>query len=149
MASGITILVTPGESFTIHGTGPPTVHWHVGPVQRKERSFLMPVDVHITNEEKIRLSITPMTPGGQPAPIDGVAQWNVQGDCTLEAIDATSAWVLSGSVIGDSVVTVTADADMGAGTVSIMDTATVHVESPMASQLGLAAGAPELKNPPA
>jgi hypothetical protein len=109
----------------------------------------MPIDVTLTTEEKVRLAITPMTPGGQPAPVDGDALWDVDGDCTVEPIDATSAWVLSGATVGDSVITVSADADMGGGIVTIMDVATVHVGSPMAANLGLAADAPALKTPPA
>jgi hypothetical protein len=145
--SGLTILVPPGQSFTITGTPAPTLRWHVGPVRRKE--VAVPIEVSLSNEEKVRLTVTPMTPGGQPATIDGPAQWSVTGTCTLEAIDDVSTWVVSGADIGDSVVTVQADADLGAGIVHIADTATVHVENPMASSLGLAAGEPELKNPPA
>lgn len=107
----------------------------------------MPLDIRLTNEEKVRLAVAPTTPGGQPAPVDGAAQWSSEGSCAVEPIDATSAWVISGTEIGDSVITVTVDADMGDGTVNIMDTATIHVESPMASNLGLSADEPELKNP--
>ena len=104
----------------------------------------MPLEVSLSTEEQVRLSITPTTPGGDPAPIEGTAQWEVDGTCTVQPIDATSAWILAGAV-GDSVVTVAADADLGAGVVTIMDTATMHVANPMAANLGLAAGTPELK----
>jgi len=146
MGTPLTILVPPGEVFTIRGVGTPSLRWHVGPVCPKERTT-MPIEVSISTEEKIRLSVAPMTPGGQPAPVDGPTQWTVTGACTLEPIDDTSTWVVSGATIGDSVVTATADADLGAGVVNIADTCTVHVANPMASSLGLSAGQPELKTP--
>jgi len=146
MGTPLTILVPPGEVFTIRGTGVPSLRWHVGPVFPKQGGR-MPIEVSISNEEKIRLSVSPLTPGGQPAPVDGPTQWTVTGACTLEPIDDTSTWVVSGNTIGDSVVTATADADLGTGVVTIADTCTVHVANPMASSLGLAAGTPELKTP--
>lgn len=143
--SGITIHIDTVhiETLTLTGQPAPTLRWHVGPVQQKGAG--MPLEVSLSNEEKVRLAITPLTPAGQPAPIDGEAVWSVEGTCTVESIDATSAWVISGADIGESVVTVAADADMGEGIVHIMDTATIHVASPMASNLGLTAGEPELK----
>jgi hypothetical protein len=104
----------------------------------------MPIDVTLSTEEQVRLSITPMTPGGQPASIDGPATWDVDGTCTLQSIDDTSVWVIAGAQ-GDSVISVLVDADMGDGLLSIMDTATIHVAMPMAANLGLGADAPVLK----
>lgn len=105
----------------------------------------MSIEVSVTTEQKVRLAITPMTPAGNPAPLDGPAQWSVDGACTIEAIDDTSAWVSAAATIGDSVVTVTADADLGSGVVPLADTCVVHVANPMASSLGLAADEPVLK----
>lgn len=105
----------------------------------------MSLDVSMSTEQQVRLSITPETPGGQPAPIDGAAQWTVEGTCTLQPIDGTSCWCLAGSTPGDSVVTVAADADMGAGFVPLGDTAVIHVANPMAANLGMSADAPILK----
>jgi hypothetical protein len=140
--SGLTILVPPGQSFTITGTPVPTLRWHVGPVRRKE--VAVPIEVSLTTEEKCRLAIQPMTPGGQPAPVDGPAQWSVEGTCTVEPIDDTSAWLLAGAM-GDSTVTVGVDADLGSGVVSIGDTCLVHVSNPQAASVGLSADAPVLK----
>jgi len=105
----------------------------------------MPLEVSLSTEEKVRLSVTPMTPGGQPATVDGAVQWSVEGACTLEAIDATSTWVLAGATVGDSVVTAAADADLGTGVVPLADTATIHVANPMAANLGMEADEPVLK----
>ena len=142
----ISIYIDTIEHITITGKPVPSIRWEVGPVVKKQGGG-MPLDIRLTNEEKVRLAVAPTTPGGQPAPVDGAAQWSSEGSCAVEPIDATSAWVISGTEIGDSVITVTVDADMGDGTVNIMDTATIHVESPMASNLGLSADEPELKNP--
>lgn len=121
----------------------PTLRWHIGPVVQKGVQA-MPVEVTLTTEEKVRLAITPMTPGGQPATIDGEAQWTVEGTCTIEPIDATSAWALAGDM-GDSIVTVACDADLGSGVVPIGDTCLLHVQNPMAASVGLAADTPVLK----
>jgi len=144
MGTTITIDTIHIDQVVMTTPAAPSLRWHVGPVQATTGGS-MPLDLHISTEERIRLAIEPMTPGDQPAPIDGEAQWSVEGTCTLDTIDATSVWVNAGSTVGDSVVTVSADADMGDGTVTIMDTATVHVASPMAANLGLSAGEPELK----
>jgi hypothetical protein len=140
--SGLTILVPPGQSFTITGTPAPTLRWHVGPVRRKEGA--VPIEVSLTTEEKCRLAIQPMTPAGQPAPVDGPAQWSVEGTCTVEPIDDTSAWLLAGAM-GDSTVTVGVDADLGSGVLNIGDTCLVHVSNPQAASVGLSADAPVLK----
>ena len=104
----------------------------------------MPIEVSMSTEEQCRLAIAPQTPGGDPASIEGDAQWTVAGTCTLMPIDATSVWVLAGDV-GDSVVTVSADADLGAGVVPLGDTCLVHVANPLAANLGLSADAPVLQ----
>jgi hypothetical protein len=133
------------DQVTIVTTPRPWLAWHIGPIQAHEETP-MPLDISLSTEQQVRLAITPMTPAGQPAPIDGEATWDVAGDCTLVPIDATSTWVV-GHTVGDSVVTVSADADMGAGVVTIMDTATIHVASPMAANLGLSADQPVLHDP--
>jgi hypothetical protein len=144
----VTIYIETIHIDTIHMTGPPApaLVWHVGPMQPKGDP--MPIEVSLTTEEKVRLAITPMTPGGQPAEVDGDARWTVAGDCTAEPIDATSAWILAGATLGDSTVTVACDADLGAGVVPLGDTCLVHVSNPQAAQLGLEAGTPELKTSP-
>lgn len=144
---GVTITI---GTVTIAQTPPPLLLWHVGPLRTKGDTT-MPLEVSMTTEEQCRLSITPTTPGGDPAPIDGAARWSVEGSCTLEPIDATSTWVVAGSTVGDSVVTVACDADLGSGVVPLGDTCVVHVATPMAANLGLAAAPPVLQTetPPA
>jgi len=99
----------------------------------------------MTTEEKCRLTITPLTAAGNPAIVDGPAQWSVEGTCTVTPIDDLSAWVEAGDM-GDSTITVGVDADLGAGVVPIGDTCLAHVNNPMAASVGLAAEAPVLKD---
>ena len=103
--------------------------------------------ITMTTEEKSLLSIHPTTEAGNPAVIDGPVSYTVaSGTCTIEPVDALTAYVVSGSTPGDSSVLATADADLGAGVTTITDTLIVHVVSPQAEQLGLVAGAPMLKD---
>jgi len=132
------------DTVLVTATPPPTLRWHVGPVLLK-KGTTMPIEVSMTSEEKVRLAITPVTQAGNPAPVDGPAQWSIEGSCTVEPIDETSAWILAGTAIGDSTVTVGCDADLGEGVVPLGDTCLVHVSNPMAANLGLSADAPVLK----
>jgi hypothetical protein len=134
-------------TITVVGGQPPALQWHVGPVVQQIGGS-MPIEVSISTEEKVRLAVTPLTAGGQPATVDGPAQWSVAGACTVEPIDDTSAWILAGSTMGDSTVTVGCDADLGEGVVPLGDTCLVHVSNPMAANLGLSADAPVMKDTP-
>jgi hypothetical protein len=144
MPTTITIDTIHIDQVVLTAPAAPSLRWHVGPVQATTGGT-MPIEVTLTTEEKCRLAITPVTAGGQPAQVDGEAQWSVEGTCTIEPIDETSAWVVAGAM-GDSTVTVGVDADLGAGVVPIGDTALIHVNNPQAASVGLAADAPMLKN---
>ena len=102
--------------------------------------------VTITSDEKIQLSLAPLTAAGNPASVDGVPSWTVvSGDATLApAIDGMSCYLISGTV-GNSVITVEADADLGEGFRAITDTVDLAVVSAEASSLGLTVGVAEPK----
>ena len=108
----------------------------------------MPLEVNLSTEQRVLLTIQPQTPAGNPAPVDGDPVWEVtSGACTLEPPDPPNpmqTWV-NGITGGDSVITVTADADLGAGFVPISDTCLAPVADPQAASLGMTAGEPELK----
>lgn len=110
----------------------------------------MPLTIAITNEQKIQVSLNPVTAAGNPATIDtqdGIPTWTVtSGDATAEAAaDGMSAWIISGSV-GVSTVEVTADADLDATEVrTLADTIAVNVVAAEAAGLGLGAGEPQPK----
>lgn len=102
-------------------------------------------EISITTEQKVHVKLNPTTAAGKPSSLDGAATFEVvSGDATVENIDELSAWIISGAA-GVSVVSVSADADLGEGVVTITDSITVTVSDPMAANLGLIVGTPEPK----
>lgn len=102
--------------------------------------------ITMTNEEKRLVTVQPTTAAGNPAPVDGAASFSVTaGTCTITQVDPLSAYVVSGAEPGDSTVTMSVDADLGAGIVPVVDTMTVHVPSASAASLEVLVGEPELK----
>jgi hypothetical protein len=102
--------------------------------------------VTITNEQKITLTLAPKTAAGNDASLDGAPVWAlVSGDATFEvAADGLSATLISGAA-GNSQFTVSADADLGEGVVTLTDTIDLAVVPASASTLGLVTGEPTLK----
>lgn len=103
--------------------------------------------ITITNEEKVQVSLAPTTAAGNPATLDGVPVWEViSGDATLEvAEDGLSAFLVSGAADVNSQISVTADADLGEGVVTLTDVIDLAVVLAKASALGLVVAAPVLK----
>ena len=97
----------------------------------------------ITSEQKVAITVSPVTAAGSPASLDGAVSFSIlSGDCTLEPIDDKSVFVVSGLPDVDSVIGLSADADLGAGVVNITDTVTISVKHPMATSLGVSVGEP-------
>lgn len=110
----------------------------------------MPVEVSLSTEERVRVTAAPVTKSGKPAKLDGAVSFSSDNpDVVIETIDDTSAFINSPETPGDSVVVVSADADVGEGVTTIQDTVLLHVADPQASSLGLSAGTPEPKTPTA
>jgi len=104
------------------------------------------IELICTNEEKIPITANPVTPGGNPVAIDGALQVTIEsGMGTVEVIDPTSFYVVSGSAIGDTTFLVKGDADLGTGIRLISDTVLLHVMGAEASNLGLSAETAVLK----
>lgn len=103
--------------------------------------------ITITNEEKVQVTLAPTTAAGNPASLDGLPTWKVtSGDATLEvAADGLSAFLVSGAPGVNSQIAVTADADLGAGVVTLSDVIDLAVVLASASALGLVVGTPVLK----
>lgn len=103
--------------------------------------------ITITNEQKVQVTLAPTTEAGNPAVLDGVPVWEVtSGDATLDvATDGMSAFLISGAADINSVITVTADADLGEGIVTLTDNIDLAVVNASASALGLVPGTPVLK----
>lgn len=119
----------------------------VGQPQNKEKDNSMPVSVKITNEQKVTVTLKPVTDTGKPASLDGVPTWEViSGNATVvPAADGLSASLVSADDPGDTQVMVKADADIGEGVEEISDIVTLNVVGATAKNLGLVVGTPEPK----
>jgi len=104
----------------------------------------MSLDLSITSEQKIPVTMAPVTAAGKPATLDGKPTWTlVSGDATIVVSDTgLSAELISADTPGDSNFLVEADADLGAGVETISDTIKLTVVGARAVNLGLVAGAP-------
>lgn len=101
----------------------------------------------ITNEQKILVTLNPTTAAGNPATVDGTPTWSVvSGDATIEpSADGLSCYLISGEANVNSVIEVTADADLGEGVTNLTDTVDLAVVAASASSLGILAGEAEIK----
>jgi hypothetical protein len=99
--------------------------------------------VEITAGQRLRVTITPVDAQGHPAPIEqGSVAWAVSDadilSVTPEPTDEKVALVRpAGSTLGVANVTVSADADLGEGVVTLAAEMEVAVTSGMATSLGL------------
>lgn len=107
----------------------------------------MPVEVTLTNEQKVEVKLTPKTSTGKPASVDGAPKWSVTSGTAqvVAADDGLSAVIVSSDDPDDSTILVTADADLGAGVEEIADTIVVHTVHAKAANLGIAVGDPQPK----
>jgi len=104
------------------------------------------IELSCTVEEKIKVTVNPVTPGGVPATLDGPIQASVQsGNGTVALVDEDSFFVISGDLPGDTTFLVSGDADLGAGVQTISDTVLLHAVEAKASNLGLTSELPVLK----
>lgn len=128
----------------------PRVHfdWTIGPVQNKVQQPHDTMKVQITNEQKVRVTLAPVTQSGKPAKLDGAPTWRVEsGNSTVVASeDGLTADLISADEPGDTVAIVEADADIGEGVETISDVIQLTVTGANAKNLGLSAGTPELKD---
>jgi hypothetical protein len=102
----------------------------------------------LTDEQKVQLSINPVTAAGNAARVDGVPVWSVSDSNVLSlevAEDGLSAWVSTVGPLGESQVAVVADADLGEGRRELAATLDVTVVAAEAASLAISAGAPVLK----
>ncbi len=104
----------------------------------------MPAIGACSNEEMIPVTAAPVTSSGAPAQIDGALTVTVQsgdGSVLQDPGSPLSFNAVSGSAPGDTVYLVEADADLGAGVVTLQDTFTLTVTSATAASFGLSVGA--------
>src|ERR1043165_185984 len=112
--------------------------------QPKHKAML---ELTINNEQKVRVLIAPVDSAGKPAKLDGAPTWETSsGDSTVVPDpDGLGAFLVSSDTPGESIINVTADADLGAGVETIADAIKLTAEGAKAASLGLTAGTPELK----
>lgn len=104
------------------------------------------LSIACTNEEKVKISVSPVTATGRPASIDGAIRVFVQaGEATVVPVDDYSVYLVSGDNPGVSQFLVQADADLGEGVVLLEDAVELVVSGAQAAALGLFASPPELK----
>ncbi len=115
--------------------------------QPKTKHKNMPLELKITNEQQIAVTLTPKTDTGKPAKLDGAPTWStVSGNSAVNvSADGLSATLVSSDDPGDTEVLVKADADLGEGIEEISDVIKLSVVGATAKNLGLTAGAPEAK----
>jgi hypothetical protein len=108
----------------------------------------MALQIASTNEQKVKVTASPVTSSGGPAQVDGALTITVQsgdGTFTQDAADPLSFYAVSGEAPGTTVYLVEADADLGAGVVLIQDNVEYVVSGAQAASFGLVAGQPEPK----
>lgn len=107
----------------------------------------MPLEIKLTNEQKVSVTLSPRTDSGKPAKLDGSPSWAVVSGNSQVVVseDGLSAVLISSDDPGDTVVLVKADADLGEGVEEISDTINLTVIGATAKNLGLSAGTPEPK----
>lgn len=104
----------------------------------------MPLEIDLNNEQQVQVRVSPKTHKGKNAPLDGAAVFkSLDGDVEIEMLDDTTAILKTpAEFAGDRTINVSADADTGAGVVTIEDNIVLHISNPLAVNLGLAADAP-------
>jgi len=106
------------------------------------------MEITITNEQKIKVTATPVTSTGKAAELDGALRVSVvSGDSTFaqDDTDPKSVSLVSSDTPGDTTFLIEGDADLGEGVELVQDTVTLHVQGARAANLGLAVGTAEAK----
>ena len=103
------------------------------------------LQVTSTNEEKVLITLNPVTAAGNPAGVENLSVTVDSGDATVVEVEANKSFYVVSGTGGLSTFTVTADGDLGEGVVTLTDNIEYFVTAAVASSLGFTAGAPELK----
>jgi hypothetical protein len=99
----------------------------------------------ITSDQEFPAAVTFTDDHGNPATIDGLPLWASSNDTILmvvAAADGMSAVISAVGPDGQAQISVTADTNMGAGTVPIIGTLDINVVSGMAAIIGITPGIP-------
>lgn len=123
----------------------------IGPVRAKlNTKEKRMIEIKITNEEKITVTLKPVTRTDRPAKLDGKPTWTVvNGEATVKpSTDGLSAELISSDTPGANEILVEADADLGEGVETISEHISLIVSGAQASNLGIEVGLPEAKDVP-
>ncbi len=99
---------------------------------------------NLSNEQKVNITVSPLTASGKAAKVDGSPLWNSSdvNVLTLEvAPDGLSAFAI-GVGAGTATVTVIADSDLGSGVTQLSASTDFTVTSAPAASLKLTVGTP-------
>ena len=103
--------------------------------------------MNLQDDQKVKLTLNPKDSAGNSASLDGAPQWS-SSDTSIVTVtpsaDGLSAEVVSGN-LGTATITVTADADLGAGVKPLTASMDFTVIGGEATALGLTVGTPEPK----
>jgi len=109
----------------------------------------MPLELTITNEQKIKVSAAPQTQSGRPARLDGALRVRVKSGNSTFTQDPASpldVYLVSADDAGDTVYGVGGDADQDPNVDEVIeDEVTLHVLAARAANMGLVAGVAEPK----
>lgn len=105
------------------------------------------MDIIITNEQQVGVSLAPRTDAGRPAKLDGSPTWTtLSGSSQVKvADDGLSALLVSSDDPGDTEIMIKADADLGEGVEEISEVLKLRVLGATAKNLGITVGTPEAK----
>jgi hypothetical protein len=99
----------------------------------------------MSDSQQVTVTIKVMDKKGNPAPVDGVPVWltdNTELLALTPAADGLSCLVAAVGPLGTATVSVTADADLGAGVTPIVGTLDVQITGGTATTATLAPGTP-------
>ena len=102
----------------------------------------------INTEQRVRVSVIPLTAAGNPAQIDGDVAFESSDPtvASVEPIDANSAWVTAAG-LGAAQISAEFDADLGDGVRTLTFTGAIEVVGAEAETAEIVFGTPELIPP--
>lgn len=105
------------------------------------------MDITLSNEQQVKVTLNPKTDTGKPAKLDGKPTWEVISGASTVAVadDGLSATLVSADDPGDTEILLKADADLGDGVQEISEVIRLSVIGARATNLGLSVGTPEAK----
>src|SRR5436190_14471307 len=106
------------------------------------------MEIKITNEQEVDVTLSPKTDTGRPAKLDGSPSWTViSGNSVVRVADnGLSAVLVSSDDPGDTEIMVKADADLGEAVEEISEGFELTVMGATAKNLGVMVGVPRAKS---